>query len=147
MIRFYIRQCDLLHKQTSCGILFIMIQNPGKKWLYIFFFPYLLFALMGSLSLSINKTINFCAPDKDRISSNVCLTTINHTIDWLAVTTNTIRKAHKNTSFQLYSGLFHVLMLAGIPFAALCINKSHYVSIKNRQTANTKNIILLKLRI
>jgi len=124
-----------------------MVQNPGKKWLYIFFFPYLLVALMGSLALSINKTFYFDRLVKNKVNSDAYFTTINHTIDWLAVNTNTIRKAHRNTSFRLHSGLIHILMFAGIPFAAFSIYKSNFLSIKNRQTANIKNTVLLKLRI
>jgi len=124
-----------------------MVQMPGKKWLYIFFFPYLLFALMGSLSLSINKTFNFDTLDKNKANSDVYFTTINHTIDWLAVHTNTLRKAHRHTSFQLHGGLVHVFMFAGILFVALSVNTSNFLSTKNRQTTNIKNTVLLKLRI
>jgi len=123
------------------------MRKQGKKWLFIILFPFLLSSLMASLALSINNTLCLDKVVKNRENLNVCFTKINHTIDWLAVNTNTLRKAHKNTSYQLHGGLFKIFMVAGIFFSALSVNKSNISSIKSRQTAGIKSTILLKLRI
>jgi len=124
-----------------------MVQSLGKKWLYLFFFAYLIFALMGSVALSINETFYFDTLDGNSINSGVHFTAINRTIDWLAEDANTIRRAHRNTSSPFSSGLIRVFMLAGITFAAFCVGESSFLSAKNRQATKIKNTILLKLRI
>jgi len=123
-----------------------MVRNPGKKCLYIFLFTYLIFALMGSLALSITKTFDYDTLDKNKGHSEIYFSPIKHTVDWLAVNTNTICKANRNKLFRLHSGLIPILLLAGFSFAAFC-NNLHFLSIENRQTINTKSTILLKLRI
>jgi len=123
-----------------------MVQSTGKKWLYLFIFTYLMFALMGSLALSINETFYSVSLDKNSINSDAYFTVTNYAVDWLAEDTNTVRRANKNTSSS-HNGLLRVFMFAGISFTAFCITKSPFLSIKNRQATNTKNTILLKLRI
>jgi len=130
-----------LHKQIFCVTIFDMKRNLCKKWLYLFFFVYLMFALMGSLALSIDETFYFNT-DKSSINSGVYFGTTNHAVDWLAED-NTIRRANRNTS----SALRGIFMLAGITIAAFCINTSSFLPVKNRQISITKNTVLLKLRI
>jgi len=124
-----------------------MFKKQGKKQLFIILFPFLLFSLMTSLALSINNTFLLDKISKDRECLKVCLAKIRHNIDWLAVNTNTIRRAHRITSSQLHSGLLHIFIVTGIFFSISCINGANFLSINNLQTANIKNSILLKLRI
>jgi len=51
-----------------------MVQSPGKRWLYLFSFAYLMFALMGSLAFSINEAFYFDTLDKNTVNSDVCFT-------------------------------------------------------------------------
>jgi len=140
----YLKRIESLN---SLWYVIYVVQNIGKKWLYILFFTYLIFALMGSLALSINKTFDFDTLNKNNVNSDVYFTKLNLAVDWLAENTNTIRKAHRNSSFQLHSGLVSIFMLAGIFFTVFCINKSIFLLIKDRQTTDTRKTVLLKLRI
>jgi len=124
-----------------------MAQKQGKKRLFIFIFPFLLFFLMISPALSINNTFCLDKISKNRESLNVCLTTINHTVDWLAVNTNTLRRAHRTASSQLHGGLLHIVIVTGIFFSVSFINKLNILSTNNLKTINPKKTFLLKLRI
>jgi hypothetical protein len=123
-----------------------MILNAGKKCSNLFF-EYLIFAIIGTFTLSTREATIFEYTNKDFIGSVRYCVSISHSIDCLVEDTTTISKALRFSNSPLRSGLLRVFTLAGTIAITLHLARANLKIIKNDNIPFTKNNILLKLRI
>ena len=121
--------------------------NAGNKWLKSVLLVYLVLAITGSFVFSIGQDFSYEKTNKDILRSGNNISSITHTIDWLAEDTPIIGKAHRFFNTQLRNGLLRVFILVGIINIAMFPAKSNLRTYKKDSFPVIKNLIPLKLRI
>jgi hypothetical protein len=124
-----------------------MAYNLGKKCSKIVFLAYLIFAIIGTFTISTGEAPIFEHSDKDIIGSDRYCVSISHAADCLIEDTTTIGKALRFSNSSLRSGLLRVFTLAGTIAIALYLAGANLKTIKNINIPLAKTKILLKLRI
>ena len=107
---------------------------------------YLVIALMGTSTFSAAEALQFDELDNGPVSDGF-LTTMDHTIDWLAESSTTIGRAKGYSSSPLRSGVLRIVMPLMVQSAGVSIVLSALNIIKKSLHPNIKNAIPLKLRI
>ena len=121
--------------------------NAGGKWLKSVFLVYLALAIISSFAFSTGQDFSYQKTKKDILGSGNNISSIAHTIDWLAEDTPIISKAYKYSNAPLRNGLFRVFTLAGIIGIAMFLTKSNFIVNKNDNFRIIKNLVPLKLLI
>ena len=121
--------------------------NAGGKWLKSVFLVYLALAIISSFAFSTGQDFSYQKTKKDILGSGNNISSIAHTIDWLAEDTPIISKARNFSNTTLRNGLLRIFILPGIIGMALFLAKSNLKIIKNGTVLVIKNLVPLKLRI
>ncbi|MCL2138013.1 MAG: hypothetical protein FWH41_00600 [Treponema sp.] len=124
-----------------------MVNLKENKWLKPLFTAYLLIAIIGSFTFSMYNSSCFNSIDEKKYNSGIYIASQNHTVDWLAEETNTIRIANGESSFIFRNGLMRIFLFIGLFVIFIFITKNQLQSLKKGKTSNYKNYILIKLRI
>jgi hypothetical protein len=124
-----------------------MVYNLGKKCSKTAFLAYLIFAIIGTFTISTGQTSYFEHSNKDIIGSGRYCVSISCAVDCFIEDTTTIGKALRFSNSPLRSGLLRVFTLAGTIAIALYLAGVNLKTIKNINIPLAKNQILLKLRI
>jgi hypothetical protein len=124
-----------------------MSLDVEKKWLKNVLLGYLIFAIIGSFAFSTGQAFSYEKADKDILGSNVYFSSINRSVDWLAVDTPSISKSNRYSNSPLRNILFRVFALSGIIGIAVFLAKTNFKTNKNDNIPIIKNLVLLKLRI
>ena len=119
----------------------------GDKWLKSVLIVYLILAIAGSCALSTGHAFSYEKTNNDILGSGRNISSIAHTIDWLAEDTPTISKAHKYSNSPLRNGLLRVFILTGITGTAMLIALSGFTIYKNTAFLTANYLVPLKLRI
>jgi len=119
------------------------IQKIKGKGIKPFLLAYIIFALIGSSALSMGEAFFVKYSNNDNLNSKY-LSSINHSIDWLAAIK--IKKLGSNSNSTLRNRLLRVFTFSGaIAIIVYLLSKS--LKIKNNNITIIKNPVLLKLRI
>ena len=117
-----------------------------KKWTKFVLFAYFILALIGSSAISAGGAFYLEDP-YDSLSSGRCFSSMDHTVDWLAASTLTLRRARGFSNSPLRNKLLRIFTFTGIFSIALYLVGENLKIIKNDNIQITKNLIPLKLRI
>ena len=115
-----------------------------KKWQNFIFVPYLLLAITCSYTFLTGESFNL---DINKRNFETQFASFHYSADWIAEETITIRKASRNSSSILRSGLIRIFLYLGILMTSVYLTGTCIQQIKTNKTSNFKNYILLKLRI
>ena len=123
--------------------------NPkaGKKMPNLILAAYLTLAILGSFIFSTGQAVSYEKFNKDILGANNYFSSINHSVDWLAVNTHSINKINRYSNSPLRNIFLRVFVLAEIIGIAMFIAKTNYKSSKNNNFPLIKNLVPLKLRI
>ena len=121
--------------------------NAADKRLKSFLLVYLVLSIIGSFVFSIGQDFSYETTNKDILGSVNNISSISHTIDWLAEDTPVISKAHKFSNTTVRDGLLRLFVPAGIINIAMFSAQSNVKTYKNNNFPKIKNLVPLKLRI
>lgn len=122
-----------------------MSYNKGLKPAFL---VYLIIAVIGSFTISLVESVCFDSPCRDdSLSSNNYLSSIIHTIDWVAENITTIGKVHRFSSSQSRNVFARLFLLLGSFIGVIYPEKILCKIIKTDNNTGIKKQILLKLRI
>ena len=121
--------------------------NIRDKWLNNILMAYLVLAIIGSFAFSTGHAFSYEKSDKDTLGSSVYFSSINHSVDCLAVDTLSISKSNRHSNSPLRNILFRVFALSGIIGMGIFLAKTNFKITKNDNFPIIKNLVPLKLRI
>ena len=119
----------------------------GKKISRFISLAYLILAIICSFTFSTSQSFSYDKSNKDILRSEIYISSIAHTIDWLAEDTPTISKAYKYSNSPLRNGLLRVFIFAGTIGIAVFLAKSNFKIRKDHSFPILKTLVPLKLRI
>ena len=115
-----------------------MTYKKVKKWSHVLLLVYLVLAITGSFAFQMREAFCFDKLNTNRLNSAFFLSSIVHTVEWLAE--NTSNSALRN-------GYLCLFLFAGIQAATIKIARSYLLVMKNDDTSIIRNTNLIKLRI
>ena len=124
-----------------------MVHNKGQGSSNPFFVAYVMLALLGSPVFSAGEAFGYELSNDDSLSSGRYYSSTGHTVDWLAGSILTIKKAAGFPGSLLRNRLLRVWAFAGATAAALCLAGANLKILRNDRIPVIKTLILLKLRI
>ena len=120
-----------------------MIQKIKEKGVKLFLLAYIIFALIASSVISVGEAFFIEYSNNDNLNSGY-LSSINHSIDWLAAVK--IKKVGSNSNSPLRNRLLRVFTFSGAIAIIVCL-LSKNLKTKNDNITTIRNLVLLKLRI